>query len=235
MTTTDLQILKKAETAVSPLSVTRRYLLIGLALAFASSLATTMVVLRMMYTGELYFAFLVWNLFLAWLPFLFAVIVYRFRRQQIVAGAVGVLWLLFLPNAPYLMTDLIHLYPWGNVPFWYDAVMLFVFALTGLMLGLVSLYLLHAVVAGQYGTRIGWAFALAASALSGLGVYIGRFLRWNSWDIFTSPLRVVEDVVISLLHPDMFLKTFVMTGLLTAVFILAYVVLFMTPRLASGD
>ncbi|MBK8986798.1 MAG: DUF1361 domain-containing protein [Chloroflexi bacterium] len=232
MTTIDLKSLKQAETAVHP---TRHLILIGLALAFASSLATMMVVLRMLYTGQLQFTFLVWNLFLAWLPFLFAAMVYGFRGRPFVTGVMGTLWLLFLPNALYLVTDLIHLYPWGDVPFWYDAIMLFAFALTGLMLGLVSLYLLHTVVAAQYGARIGWAFVLVVSGLSGLGVYIGRFLRWNSWDMFTSPLRVVEDVAISLLHPEMFLKTFVTTGLMTAVFILAYVVLFMTPRLAIDD
>ena len=64
---------------------------------------------------------------------------------------------------------------------------------------------------------------------------MGRFLRWNSWDVFTSPLRVLTDIAVSLLHPELFLKTFVTTGLLTAVFMLAYVVLFMTPRLALDD
>jgi len=224
------QELMKGETAVI-----RRLILIGLALAFASSLATLMVALRMMYTGELYFAFLVWNLFLAWLPFLFAVAVYGGGERPLVLGVMGPLWLLFLPNALYLVTDLIHLYPWDNVPFWYDAIMFFAFALTGLMLGLVSLYLVHAVVARRWGARVGWLFVLAASGLSGLGVYVGRFLRWNSWDVFTSPLRVLTDIAVSLLHPELFLKTFVTTGLLTAVFMLAYVVLFMTPRLAWDD
>jgi len=213
----------------------RRLTLSGLALAFASSLATMMVVLRMMYTGELSFAFLVWNLFLAWLPYLLAGMVYRWRERPFVTGVIGTLWLLFLPNALYLVTDLIHLYPWGDVPFWYDAIMLFTFALTGLMLGLLSLYLLHTVVAQRYGTGIGWLFVMVVSVLSGLGVYVGRFLRWNSWDVFTNPLRVLGDVAVSLLHPEMFLKTFVTTGLLTAVFMLAYVVFFMTPRLILED
>lgn len=222
--------LLKGETAV-----TRRLVLIGLALAFASSMVTMMVALRMVYTGELYFAFLVWNLFLAWLPFLFAVVVYGCAERPLVLGVMGPLWLLFLPNALYLVTDLIHLYPWNNVPFWYDAIMFFAFALTGLMLGLLSLYLVHAVVTRHLGQQLGWVFALLVSALSGLGVYIGRFLRWNSWDVFTNPLRLLQDIAINLLHPDLFLKTFVTTGLLTAVFILAYVILFMTPRLTIGD
>ncbi|MCA9875059.1 MAG: DUF1361 domain-containing protein [Anaerolineales bacterium] len=222
--------LKKAEAGVN-----RRLVLIALALAFASSMAVMLVVLRLMYTGELYFAFLVWNLFLAWLPFLFAMVVYGGGERPLVLGVMGPLWLLFLPNALYLVTDLIHLYPWDNVPFWYDAIMLFTFALIGLMLGLMSLYLVHAVVARRWGARVGWSFVLATSALSGLGVYIGRFLRWNSWDMFTNPLRVLADIAVSLLHPELFLKTMVTTGLLTAVFILAYVVLFMTPRLALNE
>lgn len=212
--------------------VGRRLLLLGLALAFASSIAATMVIVRLLYTGQFRFVFLIWNLFLAWLPYGFAVVVYRWRERPLLVAIMGGMWLLFLPNTLYLVTDLIHLYPSSLVPFWYDAIMLFAFALTGLMLGLVSLYLLHAVVTRYAGPKVGWGFALFVSGLCGLGVYIGRFLRWNSWDVFTNPATLLRDLAANLGQPNLFVQAVVSTGLLTAVFLLAYIALVTTPQLA---
>ncbi|MFO7682887.1 MAG: DUF1361 domain-containing protein [Chloroflexota bacterium] len=220
--------LKKAENS----SLSRRLFLIFLALLLASILTTTMVVVRIVYSGHYAYLFLVWNLILAWLPFLFALVVVAFRRSQLLLGAFGLLWLLFFPNTTYLVTDLIHLRHYDFIPIWYDAIMLFAFALTGLMLGLLSLYFVHAVVQSHFGTVLGWLFVLTTAVLGGVGVYIGRFMRWNSWDVFTNPATLLNDLTFNLLHPDLLLKAMVTTGMLTAVFMVAYVILFLLPRIS---
>jgi uncharacterized membrane protein len=213
-------------------NLTRRLILIFLALLFASIVATTMVVVRIAYTGYFSYAFLVWNLILAWLPFLFGLLIVGLRRSQLALGAFGLLWLVFFPNTSYLVTDLIHLHQASFIPIWYDAIMLFAFALTGLMLGLLSLYFVHAVVQSHFGVTMGWLFVGITAVLGGVGVYIGRFLRWNSWDVFTNPITLFNDLAYNFLNPDLLFRAVVTTGMLTAVFMIAYVIIFLLPRLS---
>lgn len=198
-----------------------------LALALASLAAVGMFAARMVYSGQITFVFLLWNLFLAWLPLVFAWILVRAPHTAVISGP---LWLLFLPNAPYIVTDLIHLRLHTMVPIWYDTMMLFTFALTGLLLGLVSLYLVHVQVERRLGQLPGWLFVALVLSLSSYGVYIGRFLRWNSWDIFTQPLTLFNDMLHSLVAPELFLRTWTMTALLTCVLAFAYLVFYTLPR-----
>ena len=207
--------------------------LIFLSLLFASIVSTGMVVVRISYSGQERYTFLVWNLFLAWLPFIFSWLTYRFHRKQFLCALFGCLWLLFFPNSPYLVTDLIHIEQLGNVPLWYDAFMIFSFALTGLFLGFLSLYLMQALVVRRFGESLSWLFVLSALALSSFGVYIGRFLRWNSWDVFVQPVTLLHDIAYSLVNPSLLLKTAVISLLLTAVFACAYVILFSLPQLST--
>ena len=199
-----------------------------LALLLASGLSLAMLGVRIVYTGHVTFIFLTWNLFLAWLPFIFAFLAYQLRQRAWLVLPLSGLWLLFLPNAPYLITDLMHLRFSNPVPVWYDAIMLFSFALTGLLLGFLSLYLMQILVVRRFGWGWGWLFVSMVLALSGLGVYIGRFLRWNSWDVFTNPLTLLQ----SLLNPDLFLQAFVVTALLSLISIFAYVIMVSWPRLS---
>lgn len=205
--------------------------LIFLTLLLASIAATTMIVLRAWYSGRLLYTFLLWNLFLAWLPFLFAWAAYR---KPFIAVIYGPLWLLFFPNAPYLVTDLIHLRQFDAVPIWYDAIMLFTFALTGLLLGFMSLYMMQSLVARRFGGVWSWMFAVAAVGMSGYGVYVGRFLRWNSWDVFRQPVSLLADVANSLFNPAYFLKTYTVSFSLSAVMLFAYVVMVAMPHLSAS-
>lgn len=206
-------------------------LLIFLTLLFASIVAATMIVLRAWYSGRLLYSFLIWNLFLAWLPFLFAWMAYRQPSFTVFSGP---LWLLFFPNAPYLVTDLIHLRDFDAVPIWYDAIMLFTFALTGLMLGFMSLYMMQSLVVGRLGRVWSWLFVIAAIGMSGYGVYIGRFLRWNSWDVFRQPVNLLADIANSLFNPAYFLKTYTVSFSLSAVMLFAYVVMVTMPHLGAS-
>ena len=97
------------------------------------------------------------------------------------------LWLLFLPNAPYLLTDLIHLGSRDDAPLWFDLVLFSAFAWTGAFLGFLSIYLMQVVVRRTHGALLGWALVGGSLLASGFGIYLGRSLRWNSWDFVTSP------------------------------------------------
>jgi uncharacterized membrane protein len=213
----------------------RYYFLLFLALLFASTVSVLLLVVRYFYTDTFLFRFLVWNLFLAWLPFLFALLVIRFHGKHYVTFIFSILWLLFFPNAPYMMTDLLHLWPRGDVPLWYDMILLLSFALTGLCLGFASLALMQTQLTARWGRVAGWLFVLAALVLSGFGVYIGRFLRWNSWDVISNPLLLLQDLRLNLTTPLLLAKTAVVTFGLTAVFSFTYLVFATLPINRLGD
>lgn len=207
------------------------HFLIFLAMAFASFISVVMVLARLEYSGRSAYFFLIWNLFLAWMPYWLALAAWNLREKPAYALTFGGLWLLFFPNAPYLITDFIHLYPKHGVPVWYDSLMIFSFALTGLALGLVSLYLMQSVVIRWFGARLSWLFVAGALLLSGFGVYVGRFLRWNSWDLFANPFTLLRDMAHNLLTPEDFVKTAVVTLSLAAVMGFMYGMAHLLPRL----
>jgi uncharacterized membrane protein len=163
----------------------------------ASALCVALEVFRERHYGALDFRFLLWNLVLAWIPLLVALIVYDCYRRgtplAVLTPAIA-LWLLFLPNAPYIVTDFVHLAPGAQTPLYVDGVVLSAFAWTGVLLGFVSLYLMHAVARDRLGPRGGWLAALAALGLTSVGVYIGRFLQWNSWDLLTRPGQRLAEI-----------------------------------------
>jgi uncharacterized membrane protein len=182
----------------------------------------------MLHTGDAQLRGLIWNLFLAWIPFVLAVVVYdrwRRRRGGVALLVLGAFWLLFFPNAPYITTDFVHLERGGAAPFWYDAVTIAAYAWVGLMLGFVSLYLMQTVVRQWRGVVAGWVFAGIAIALGSLGIYLGRFLRLNSWDALEHP-----SVIPRLLHavardPFAYQEAIAVTVLFTLALGLAYFLL----------
>lgn len=161
-----------------------------LGLLLASLFCVGLVVLRMIESGSSDFSGLIWNLFLAWIPFALAVAVYDGWRRKRARGTLvvlGALWLLFFPNAPYIVTDFVHLERTADAPYWYDAITVSAFAWTGVLLGFASLFLVQTVVRQWRGVVAGWVFAVVALALGSLGIYLGRFLRLNSWDALEHP------------------------------------------------
>ena len=169
----------------------RRRLVTLLGLVAASAFCVALVLVRYGESGSTKFTGLIWNLFLAWIPFALAVAVYdQWRRGRRASGslfALGALWLLFFPNAPYIVTDFVHLERTNDAPYWYDAVTVSAFAWTGVLLGFASLFLVQTVVRQWRGVVAGWTFAAVALALGSLGIYLGRFLRLNSWDAVEHP------------------------------------------------
>jgi uncharacterized membrane protein len=166
--------------------------LVGLTL-----LVFAMVAVRVVYTGDLGWTALYWNLMLAWVPLVVALVVYDASRRGASSLALlggGAVWLLFFPNAPYIVTDLTHLRTYEGAPIWFDTVLACSAAWAGLALGFISLYLMQSVVRRRFGHVTGWGFALGVLSLSSFGIYLGRFERWNSWDLVTRPDALLADI-----------------------------------------
>lgn len=158
----------------------------ALALAFAGAVLTR----------RLQHFYLVWNLFLALLPLGFALCAHRAWTLNgwKSASAPALLWLLFLPNAPYILTDFIHLTHTDPRWVWGHLLLLVWFSSAGLFSGLLSVRILHQRLASLYSPLTAWTAVAAVSLLTGIGVALGRFERWNSWDAFRNPAAVIEDV-----------------------------------------
>jgi uncharacterized membrane protein len=176
------------------------------------------------------FRFLVWNLVLAWIPLLLSLGVYdayRRGRSLLWVAPMIVLWLLFLPNAPYIVTDFVHLSASSRAPLWFDGVELSAFSWTGMLLGFVSLYLVHAVLRDRYGARFGWSAVLFVLALSGVGVYLGRVKRWNSWDLLTQPGQRLAELHAHVGDPAGLAKAIAVSAGVTSLLAASYLVFYL--------
>ena len=194
-----------------PFSRTR--LTLVFVLAASLSLSLLLVAGRVLMTGRGLFLFLVWNLFLAVIPFALSTMLGTARgplRARLLVP-VGATWLLFFPNAPYILTDLFHLERRAGVPLWYDLALILSCAWNGLMLAYASLADMQRLVQLRLGTGAGWAFATLALLLSSFGIYLGRYLRFNSWDELANPLTLFFDIVNRILHPFSFPGTWGVT------------------------
>jgi uncharacterized membrane protein len=194
-------------------------------LALFSAYCITLLALRFMWTGKITYSFLAWNLFLAWMPIGFstlAEIIFEKSRNFFLAAIFLVPWLLFLPNAPYIITDLVHLKARVGVPYWYDILMLASLAFAGLLCGFFSLAQIHRIIAARIRPIYGWALMALFAIGSSYGIYLGRVQRWNSWDILRHPMRIALDVVSPLIHPYAHKEAIVMTAVLSAFLFLGY-------------
>jgi uncharacterized membrane protein len=212
---------------------TRRFrnerLFVLLALGGASALSLGLELVREWHYGVTDYRFLVWNLLLAWVPMVLALIVYDCYRRRGTLGAltpVLVLWLLFLPNAPYIVTDFVHLSADTRASLWLDGIELSAFAWTGMLLGFVSLYLVHAVLRHRFGPLAGWGAVLSVLGLSSVGVYLGRVKRWNSWDVLTQPGAKLAEVHAHLGNPAALAKAVSVTAAVTVLLAAAYLVFY---------
>jgi uncharacterized membrane protein len=169
---------------------------------------------RMEYSGTRHFFFLNWNLFLAFVPWLFTVILTMSTNLQksrlAVFGMLGI-WLLFFPNASYILTDLFHLSHHSSMPIWFDLVLILSFAWTGLLYGFLSLWNLEELMEQFLSKRVIAALSVLLLFISSFGIYIGRYLRWNSWDILYHPTKLMEDIGNRMINPFDYLRTWGVT------------------------
>lgn len=157
------------------------------------------------------YLFLVWNTFLAWIPAGLALVMdgvsllHAKRLKWLLYCITGGLWLFFYPNAAYLITDLLHPFArldtegtslfWQDMLFWDHLFTVLFTAILGLMLGTISLASIHRLVEKSYGRIAGICFAAVVLGLGSFGVYLGRFFRFNSWDVLRHPLRMVTEIL----------------------------------------
>jgi uncharacterized membrane protein len=198
-------------------------------LAGASIVCVALVRFRASQTGSPHYAFLIWNLFLAWIPFCIAYITYITAIQRrwlyVIVPVSAFLWLIFFPNAPYILTDFQHLSNAGvDVPVWYDVIMLIWFAFTGLFLGMVSLFLMQEILRREFGRWFGWGFVFVVAGLTSIGVYMGRFLRWNSWDILGNLSEMSQFTLYYIFHPTT--RSLIFASLFASFFLFVYLLLY---------
>jgi uncharacterized membrane protein len=203
------------------------------ALVLLSLFSAALIGVRYLYSSEPLFGWLIWNLFLAWIPFGLAILIYDRHRagvRPLRLLPLAALWLLFLPNAPYIVTDFKHLVPSPVVPLWVDIVVIAAPAWTGMLLGFLSLYLVQSVVRDLAGARVAWAAAVGVLGLASFGIYLGRVLRWNSWDVLAHP-RLVFDLDGVFVDPRAIGMTVLLSGFLT----LSYLVVYAFMRLEAVE
>jgi uncharacterized membrane protein len=201
------------------------------ALALASAVCADLAVTRGFWTGNHHYFGLLWNLFLAWTPLVFALLACEeFRNHGIGRHwcfpflATG--WLLLFPNAPYICTDITHLFDQQYGHFWVDITLVLSCAFTGLVLGFLSLYLMQSLVARKLGQIAGWFFVVFVSLLGSFGIYLGRFLRFNSWDVLWRPSSLYHGVHYWASNPFGDSTTFVFPALFAVFFFITYVMLY---------
>jgi uncharacterized membrane protein len=160
--------------------------------------------IRVVTTSTPTYLFLAWNLFLGFIPFAISrwlatdIGVVQSKLKLILAAGA---WLLFIPNSFYILTDLFHLEQFDNAPKWFDLLLLFSFAWNGLMLGVVSVRRIEMLIVAKCGERLSLLFVVLVMWMNAFGIYIGRYLRFNSWDIFLQPFSLSRQMLEIIIHP----------------------------------
>lgn len=197
------------------LSVAQR---VVLALMVMSSATLFLYLVGYLYYDASVLSFLNWNLLLAWIPLLCVLWLRNYLKtgRWLSWQAIGasLLWLAFLPNSFYIVSDLMHLNRiYTDNPLYY-AVLLFSYSLSGLLLGLVSLYIMQKQIAKRVNETISIYFATAIIMFTSFAIYFGRYLRWSSWDIILNPAGLVFDVSDRILNPELYGQTFAVSAIL---------------------
>ncbi|MBN1952347.1 MAG: DUF1361 domain-containing protein [Bacteroidales bacterium] len=179
-----------------------------------SALCFGLYIFRAVYSGTMYFLFLNWNLFLAFLPWLLSSIFIVFpslqKRKYILFGLIPS-WLLFFPNAPYILTDLFHIRSNDSMPIWFDLVLILSYAWTGLLFGFMSLWDIEEFLSKLISKKMAITISMLLLMFGSFGIYVGRYLRWNSWDIVTQPHAILFDIGDRVANPFQHPETWGMT------------------------
>lgn len=181
-----------------------------LALLACTALCWGLIAIRMVVTDQHYYQWLVPNLVLAWIPYILSAWICRLYertgRWNVGIVVMGLAWLFFYPNCSYIITDLVHIgyFSKPSKPnlLYYDISINALGAINGWLLGVLSLYRLHRLIRMRHNAIGAHIFALCVLLLSSIGVYLGRFLRWNSWDLINRPLHIVADTITALSNPN---------------------------------
>lgn len=137
---------------------------------------------------------------------------------------------IVLPNSPYIVTDLFHLKHQASMPLWFDTLLVFSFAANGLLLFYDVLLKMHRFLENQL-SKI-WAILgiIAIIFLNGFGIYLGRFLRFNSWDIVANPFGLISEIADRFIHPFSHSRTWGVTLSYGMLFLVGYVMVLILSR-----
>lgn len=189
-------------------------------LLLLSTFCISVLIVRMVYTGSITYRFMAINLILAWIPYLISRVIAGTLKENNIILKISLifLWLLFFPNAVYMTTDILHLYEYPSVPLWYDLIMLLAFAWCGLLLGLHSLKHVNQRLFVDRNNFMSMLFCFSIFFLAGIGIYLGRYLRWNSWDLIIDPYRLIYEFA-DLMKNEFQLANMLSLALLFAIFL----------------
>lgn len=183
--------------------------------------AFMLLTFRITYTNTPYFLFLIWNLFLAGVPFIITTYLISLKTPyKLSIVFYFTIWLIFLPNAPYIVTDFYHLRLSHSYLIWLDALVIFCFAIAGLILFYFSLSDMYTTVSLYIKKKYVKVVIYGSCFLSGLGIYLGRFLRYNSWEILSNPAQLIKDCFSILLFPKAHIQAWlfvILTGFVLSV------------------
>lgn len=202
--------------------------------------------------------YLVWNLFLAWIPLEIVLIINRLLSKNklkhkftIIIVLLGLLWLLFYPNAPYMVTDLIHLSankyyianpkytPYSGLPItlfndnykiWLNLINITIGVCLGWVSGFISLYLNQKILVKKFNLFISWIFVIIINFLSGFAIYLGRFIRWNSWDVIVNPKNIIN-----ILMNDINSKSIYYTFMFGIFYLILYIISYIFIHLGKSN
>lgn len=204
-----------------------------LAIALLLSFNIGLVIFRVFYSTELRFIFLIWNLILATIPYFLMKFALKSQVKNIFTLKKPVknlvVWLLFgasllfLPNSPYIVTDLFHLKHQASMPLWFDTLLVFSCAATGLFLFYSILMKMAHFLIQQFSKIWSIIGIVMIIFLNGFGIYLGRFLRFNSWDIVTNPLGLASEILDRFIHPFAHGRTWGVTLGYGTLFLIGYV------------
>lgn len=191
-------------------------------------------IVRCIYSGTLSYGFYAWNLFLAGIPYFISTRLIKY--DKISKGVIALLlaWLLFFPNAPYIITDLFHYMERPPVPYWYDLILVITGAWNGLILGLISLMNVELFLGKHLKPLLVKATVLLSFLLCGYGVFIGRFLRFNSWNIISDPYDLAYTSAHHVFFPLHYPNLWVFTLLFAMMLGIIYYTLQLLPRMVNA-
>lgn len=190
----------------------------------AAFLAFTVCLLgvRVAYTGTVMYMFYPWNLLLAIVPLFLSRRLRGSKHITIASIFICALWLLFFPNAPYLITDIFHFEKRPGVPQWFDLLLVLSAAWCGLLAGFISLNDVEKFLAAYSPRRWHWPLTVFLLFAASFGIYLGRYLRFNSWDIVTKPFAVAHAGFLFTFRPHEHIQGWSFCLACTAFLLLAY-------------
>ncbi|KOS08261.1 hypothetical protein AM493_08015 [Flavobacterium akiainvivens] len=164
-----------------------------------------LLAIRIKLSHSLFLAFLIWNLFLAGLPLAISLFIQNnaaVHGKRVFLYPLLLCWLLFLPNSFYLLTDFVHLYKDNSIPIWFDILLIGSFTMTGMFFGLESMHSIHNLSLTRNSRLKSKAFIIVICLLCGFGIYIGRYLRYNSWDVLHKPISLFTHTLSTLFSAE---------------------------------